>query len=301
MPANSPRPWRNVVLGGDNGQQIGVPGNPLVVSATITPGADPIPVTNSESLDDGDPNTAQPVLMGAEAQDDPDNPGLAANGSIIRLLANRARTMYASLAGIDGGGGSSVVAVDPVGNLTSEGRVGAMVHDASLGVSTDAAVTTDAAGTVNAHIRGLLARAASTALGLISRVVDSAGGEVLGLTTSAAVTTDANGSLAAWLRGLVTLMDGTRFIAPVTGDVVGNQAVTTGAVITFAVTAARKYVITPTVEVTFIEGTDPTATTGMILPAGVPIGPIEADAGGGTFRFIATTASGRVSVVQVYP
>lgn len=136
---------------------------------------------------------------------------------------------------------------------------------------------------------------------VIVRVVDSAAAEILGLTTGAAVITDANGSLQQYLRGLVTLMDGTRFVAPVTGDVVGNQAVTTGAVITFAVTAGRKYVITPTVEVTFIEGTDPTATTGMILPAGVPVGPIEADAAGGTFRFIATTSSGRVSVVQVYP
>lgn len=90
-----------------------------------------------------------------------------------------------------------------------------------------------------------------------------------------------------------------RMYAP-TAATNSNQAVTSGAVITFTTVLGHSYVVSATVEVTFLEGTNPTTTTGMIIPTGGMVGPITS-ATGGTFRFIATSASGRVSVVEVYP
>lgn len=98
---------------------------------------------------------------------------------------------------------------------------------------------------------------------------------------------------------LLALLAQERMLAPETGDS-NNQAVTTAAVTTFATVAGERYLITATTEQTFLEGTDPTSTAGMILPAGVVVGPIESRAGG-TFRLRATTSNGRASVERVSP
>lgn len=81
---------------------------------------------------------------------------------------------------------------------------------AALGAVAGAAVTTDANGTIQQYLRGLVVRwlnalgAGTAAAALrVTLASDGPGVAVLGATTGAAVITDADGSLQQYLRGLV--------------------------------------------------------------------------------------------------
>jgi hypothetical protein len=83
---------------------------------------------------------------------------------------------------------------------------------ATLGATTDAAVVTDANGTINAHVRGALVE-------LIALLATA------GATADAAVTTDANGSINAHLRGALVELIAILAVEGATAD----AAVTAGA------------------------------------------------------------------------
>lgn len=99
----------------------------------------------------------------------------------------------------------------PIPTYPGSGGIAAAVTIAdgantTQGSIADAAVSTDAAGTLNAHLRGIVKLLAAGIAAAIT-VVD--GGDVTqGATTDAAVSTDANGSVNGHIRGLVKLLAG---------------------------------------------------------------------------------------------
>lgn len=97
---------------------------------------------------------------------------------------------------------------------------------------------------------------------------------------------------------LLAILREMRMVTPSALDS-NNQAVTTGAAVSFPVIVGNRYVISCSTEMTFLGGAAPTATTGGIIPAGGMIGPIEAEQA--TIQLIATTANGRASVIDVTP
>jgi hypothetical protein len=89
---------------------------------------------------------------------------------------------------VDPTGTTAQPITDNGGSLTVDGTVATTVADAAnvaLGATTDAAVDTDANGTANAHLRGLV--------------------KTTGAAADAAVTTNTTGSVSAKLRGLVAI------------------------------------------------------------------------------------------------
>lgn len=91
----------------------------------------------------------------------------------------------------DGSGGT--LAKIAAGSAIVIGDNALAVKDAAIGLAADAAVATDAVGTLSAKLRGLVK--------LTAEVL----GPVLGATTGAAVVTDAAGTIQQYLRGLVSL------------------------------------------------------------------------------------------------
>src|SRR3990167_5132217 len=78
------------------------------------------------------------------------------------------------------------------------------ISNAALGVTTGAAVVTDANGTIQQYLRGLV-KLIVAKIGVTVAAGDDA---TEGTTTGAAVVTDADGTLQQYLRGLVKLWIG---------------------------------------------------------------------------------------------
>lgn len=102
----------------------------------------------------------------------------------------------------------------PVHSITTEAGAGA-----NLGITTDAAVTTDANGTLSSKIRGLVVHALAliTSLGATGDAAAAAGGtgsvqaklrvlsDTVGAQGDSAVTTNTTGTVSGKLRGLVAI------------------------------------------------------------------------------------------------
>ncbi len=126
------------------------------------------------------------------------------------------------------------------------------VKDAVLGQADDAAVITDANGTISSKLRGLVKRwadalGAGTAAAALrtTQASDSPLVSVSGATNGAAVVTDADGTIQQYLRGLVKALVVNGFsLKPSTAGGQGSKNVTTAATpLQLAATTAIKSVI----------------------------------------------------------
>lgn len=107
--------------------------------------------------------------------------------------------------GAGGGGGGDASAANQSTQITAEQAI-----QATLGATTGAKVVTDANGTVQQYLRGLVSRwfdalGAGTAAAALRTTLasDDPAVATLGATSGAAVITDANGTIQQYLRGLV--------------------------------------------------------------------------------------------------
>lgn len=131
------------------------------------------------------------------------------------------------------------------------------------GAIADAAVSTDAAGTVNAHLRGIVkllaAGITSTITGNVATTVADGSNITQGGIADAAVSTDANGTVNAHIRGIVKLIAGMLgSVGSPSTNVLTVQGATLGQAVTVATASGTPIVVQ--------ENTYAGTANGILLP-----------------------------------